>query len=204
LRVILADDHPIVRAGVSRLLEAEGEFSIVAEAADGEEVVRVAAAAAWDVVVLDLSLPGPSSLDLVRRLKQQQPRGRILVLTVHAEDEYALRLMQAGADGYVTKTADPRELIQALRALGRGGKHVSERMASLLLEARAGSAHAGLTNRELEVLVRLAQGRAPSQIAAELDVAASTVSTHIGRIKDKLAVDSIAALVQYAIRNGLV
>jgi DNA-binding NarL/FixJ family response regulator len=204
IHVILADDHAIVRAGVRRVLEAEGDFSVAGEAATSEDLLQVAAKVAWDVLVLDLSLPGPTSLDVIKRLKELRPRGRVAVLTMHPEDEYAIRLMQAGADGYVNKSADPEELVQALRVLDRGGKHVSPRLASLLLEARAGSGHGALTNRELEVLVRIGQGQTPSQIAGELDVAASTVSTHIGRIKEKLGLDSLGSLVQYALKNGLV
>jgi two-component system, NarL family, invasion response regulator UvrY len=204
IHVILADDHGIVRAGVRRMLEAEEDFAVAGEAATGDDLLRVAAKVAWDVVVLDLSLPGPTSLDLIKKVKELRPRGRVAVLTMHPEDEYAIRLMQGGADGYVTKSADPQELVKALRVLDRGGKHVSPRLAALLLEARVGSGHGALTNRELEVLVRVGQGQTPSQIAGELDLAASTVSTHIGRIKEKLALDSLGSLVQYAVRNGLV
>jgi two-component system invasion response regulator UvrY len=178
----------------------------VGEAESGDEVLRRAEEETWDVLVLDLSMPGRSGLDVLGRLKQLKPALRIVVLTMHAEDQYAVRVLRAGADAYLTKGRPTSEIVEAIRAVAAGGKYITPRLGELLLAPR-GSGGSGLTeiltDRELEVLVALAKGSSPSAIAESLAVSPSTVSTHLRAIKTKLAVDSLAALVQQAIKAGL-
>jgi two-component system invasion response regulator UvrY len=206
IRVFLADDHEIVREGVKRIVTRADGMMVVGEAESGDEVLRRAEEETWDVLVLDLSMPGRSGLDVLGRLKQLKPALRIVVLTMHAEDQYAVRVLRAGADAYLTKGRPTSEIVEAIRAVAAGGKYITPRLGELLLAPR-GSGGSGLTeiltDRELEVLVALAKGSSPSAIAESLAVSPSTVSTHLRAIKTKLAVDSLAALVQQAIKAGL-
>ena len=206
IRVFLADDHEIVREGVKRIVTRADGMMVVGEAESGDEVLRRAEEETWDVLVLDLSMPGRSGLDVLGRLKQLKPALRIVVLTMHAEDQYAVRVLRAGADAYLTQGRPTSELVEAIRAVAAGGKYITPRLGELLLAPR-GSGGSGLTeiltDRELEVLVALAKGSSPSAIAESLAVSPSTVSTHLRAIKTKLAVDSLAALVQQAIKAGL-
>lgn len=206
IRVLLADDHEIVREGVKRIVTRAEGMMVVGEAQSGDEVLARAESETWDVLVLDLSMPGRSGLDVITRLKQLRPALRIVVLTMHAEDQYAVRVLRAGADAYLTKGRPTSEIIEAIRAVAGGGKYITPRLGELLLAPR-GSGGSGpnelFTDRELEVLVALAKGASPSAIAESLAVSPSTVSTHLRAIKTKLGVDSLAGLVQYAIKTGL-
>lgn len=206
IRVFLADDHEIVREGVKRIVTRAEGMMVVGEAQSGDEVLTRAESETWDVLVLDLSMPGRSGLDVLTRLKQLKPALRIVVLTMHAEDQYAVRVLRAGADAYLTKGRPTAEVIEAIRVVAAGGKYITPRLGELLLAPR-GSGGSGLTelltDRELEVLVALAKGASPSAIAESLAVSPSTVSTHLRAIKTKLGVESLAALVQHAIKAGL-
>lgn len=206
IRVFIADDHAIVREGVKRVLGSVTGVVVVGEAEDGEEVLRRIEVDDFDVLVLDLSLPGRSGLDVLRAVKAARPRTKVIVLTMHAEDQYAARILRAGADGYLTKGRSPLELVDAIHAVVAGGKYVSPTMAALLLDGGPTEKppHTSLTDREFGVLVALGRGKTPSQIAGELDLSPSTVSTHIGRIKQKLGTQSLGEIVQYALRAGLV
>jgi two-component system invasion response regulator UvrY len=206
IRVFLADDHEIVREGVKRVVMRAPDMAVVGEASDGEEVLARAEKEVWDVLVLDLTLPKRSGLDVLGRLKQRRPSLRIVVLTMHAEDQYAVRILRSGADAYLTKGRPSSELLDAIRAVAGGGKYITPRLGELLLApvGSGGSApHELFTDRELEVLIALARGSSPSAIADQLSVSPSTVSTHLRAIKTKLGAESLAALVQYALRVGL-
>lgn len=207
IRVFLADDHEIVREGVKRIVMRAPDMAVVGEASTGDEVLERAEEDVWDVLVLDLSLPGRSGLDVLTRLKQKRPAMRVVVLTMHAEDQYAVRVLRSGADAYLTKGRPAGEILAAIRTVASGGKYITPHLGELLLAPRGsgGSApHDALTDRELEVLVAVGKGQSPSAIAAALGVSASTVSTHLRAIKTKLGVDSLGALVQYTVRSGLV
>jgi DNA-binding NarL/FixJ family response regulator len=206
IRVFLADDHEIVREGVKRLVMRAPDMAAVGEAASGDEVLERAEKETWDVLVLDLSMPGRSGLDVLTRLKQRRPAMRIVVLTMHAEDQYAVRVLRSGADAYLTKGRPASEILDAIRTVAAGGKYITPHLGELLLAPRGTGSSAGheiLTDRELEVLIALAKGASPSAIAESLDVSPSTVSTHLRAIKTKLGLESLASIVQYAIRAGL-
>jgi DNA-binding NarL/FixJ family response regulator len=206
IRVFLADDHDVVREGVKRLVDAGPDLAVVGEASTGASVLEQARLEAWDVLVLDLSLPDLSGLEVLKQVKVIRPRLHVLVLTMQGEDQYALRILKAGADGYLTKGRPGSEILDAIRTIAAGGKYLTPRLAELLLSTRADSErapHEMLTDREHDVLVMVGRGKTPSAIANELGVSPSTVSTHIQRVKTKLGLESLGQLVQYAVRAGL-
>lgn len=197
-RVFLADDHAIVLQGVRRLLEADPELRVVGEAQSAREVLKLAVDASWDLLVLDLSLPGGGGLEVLARLRQLRPTLRVVVYSMYPEAQYARRALDAGARAYVSKGRHPDELLSALRTVASGGTFVSG-------EAEGGEelGAEALTEREVQVLQLLVEGRSPSQIADELSVSRSTVSTHLGQLKRKLGVTSLPGLVEHALREGL-
>jgi DNA-binding NarL/FixJ family response regulator len=206
IRVFLADDHDVVREGVKRLVDAGPDLAVVGEASTGAAVLEQARLEAWDVLVLDLSLPDLNGLEVLKQVKVIRPRLHVLVLTMQGEDQYALRILKAGADGYLTKGRPGSEILDAIRTIAAGGKYLTPRLAELLLSTRADSErapHEMLTDREHDVLVMVGRGKTPSAIANELGVSPSTVSTHIQRVKTKLGLESLGQLVQYAVRAGL-
>ena len=207
IRVFIADDHAIVREGIKRLLENAANLVVVGEADTGAAAVEKARAEAWDVLVLDLTLPDLNGLEVLKQVKAIRPRLKVLVLTMQAEDQYALRILKAGADGYLTKGRPGDEILEAIRKIAGGGKYLTPRLAELLLSTRPDAErepHEMLTDREHDVLVMIGRGKTPSAVANELGVSPSTVSTHIHRIKTKLGLESVGQLVQYAVRAGLV
>lgn len=206
IRVFIADDHAIVREGVKRLIENESDLVVVGEADTGATVIERAKAEAWDVLVLDLTLPDLNGLEVLKQVKAARPRCRVLILTMQNEDQYALRILKAGADGYLTKGRPGTEILDAIRKIAAGGKYLTPRLAELLLSTRTDAdrePHEMLTDREHDVLVMIGRGKTPSAVANELGLSPSTVSTHISRIKTKLGLDSVGQLVQYAVRAGL-
>jgi DNA-binding NarL/FixJ family response regulator len=205
IRVFLADDHRLFREGVRRILDHEEGIAVVGEASDGTEVVEQAAPGKWDVLVLDLNLPGTPGLDVLRKLRASQPRLAILVLSMYAEDQYAARLLRAGASGYLAKGRSSAELVDAIRKVAAGGRYVTAEVAEHLLDAKSADAppHESLSDREHQVFMLLVQGKSPSDIAGELRVTPSTVSTYIARIKRQLGAQTIGEVVRYASRVGL-
>lgn len=207
IRVFIADDHAVVREGIRALVNSEADMVVVGEAADGDEALARAPELAWEVMLLDLSMPGRAGLDVLVQLKMKLPERRIIVLTMHAEDRYAMRVLRAGADGYLTKGRSSDEILTAIRAVATEGKYLTPRLSAALLDALArggGPPHESLTNRELDVLVMIGRGMTPSDVGAALDLGSSTVSTHLRRIKSKLGLQSNGELVQYALKEGLV
>jgi DNA-binding NarL/FixJ family response regulator len=194
-RVFVADDHAIVLQGVKRLLETDREFKVVGEALNAREVLRLAPDADWDLLVLDLSLPGGGGLEVLARLRQLCPTLRVVVYSMYPEVQYARRALDAGARAYVSKERHPDVLLEALRAAAQGGRFVS---GDASLDASESSE---LTEREQQVLQLLVEERTPAQIATDLSVGRSTVSTHIGQLKKKLGAASIAGLVRLAARD---
>jgi DNA-binding NarL/FixJ family response regulator len=208
ISVVLADDHQLMREGLRRLLEGTPGIRVVAEASDGHEALKVLREHPVDVAVLDLSMPGMPGMDLIRRVKTEFPHVAVLVLTMHAEEQYALRAFRSGASGYLTKDSAADQLVQAIRKVAAGGGYVTpalaERLAIGLNTMREDSLpHASLSDREFEVFRHIVAGRRMTEIADELHLSIKTVSTHKTRILEKMGLDSTAALIRYGFENHL-
>ncbi len=208
IRIFIADDHPIVRQGLRRIVEADAGMVISGEADDAAALLAGLETKATDLVLLDVSMPGGLFLETLRELRDRHPSIRVLALSVHPEDEWAVRALKAGASGYLTKDHSPDQLLDAIRRVYRGGKYVSptlaERLASQLDGGGQRAPHELLSDREFEVMRRLGSGLTVSQIAGELALSTKTVSTYRTRILEKMAVATNADLVRYAARHGLI
>jgi two-component system invasion response regulator UvrY len=208
IRLLIADDHPIVRAGLRRIAEQDRSISVTAEAASGDEALAALETNAVDVVLLDVSMPGTPFTETLQRLRHAHPTVRVLVLSGHPEDQWAVRALRAGASGYLTKDHSPDQLVGAVRRVHRGGRYVSptlaERLAAHLGPAFAGAPHELLSDREFEVLRRLGAGYTVKDVAAELRLSPKTVSTYRTRLMEKLGFASTADLVRYAARHELI
>jgi DNA-binding NarL/FixJ family response regulator len=207
--VFVADDHALVRAGIKQILAEEPDIELVAEADNGNDVLRAVREQAYSVVVLDMSMPGRSGIELIKDLKRLRPSIRLLVLSMHNEDQYAMRAIKAGAHGYVTKTSAPTELITALRRIAAGGIHLKQELVDQLVLSIAEPStevepHARLSDREYQVFLMLAHGQSVTDIAGELFLSSKTISTHKARILQKLGLANLAELIHYAMRQGLV
>jgi DNA-binding NarL/FixJ family response regulator len=207
IRVLIADDHSIFRMGIRRALEAAIDMSVVAEASSGEETLVKAREHRPDVVLLDVSMPGRGGLETAQDLKAGNARVKVLMLTMHPEDQYAVRCLRLGADGYMTKDVAPELMLQAVRKVAAGGKYVSpnlaERLASDLSSPGERPAHEVLSSREFEVLRKIAAGRTTGEIAEELHLSVKTVSTYRTRILEKMNLRTNADIMHYAFRAGL-
>jgi DNA-binding NarL/FixJ family response regulator len=207
IRLLLADDHPIVREGLKRMLSDQRGIEVAAEATQGSEVVAALRQAPFDIVLLDLSMPGRSGIDLVRQIRSEYPKVPILVLTMHQEEQYAVRAIRAGARGYLTKGIGAAELVAAIVKVAGGGVVVSPRVAELLaMEAMPNAdplPHQALSDREFQVFRLLVEGRGVSEIAAQLFLSVKTVSTHKTHILQKMSLASVPDLVRYAMRHRL-
>ena len=210
IRIFIADDHPIVRQGLRRIVAADPGLVVAGEAGDAEELLTAIDRTATDLVLLDVSMPGGPFLDTLQRLRAKHPTVRVLVLSVHPEDQWAVRALRAGASGYLTKDHSPDQLLEAIRRVYRGGKYVSPTLAEHLAKQLDGAGggqrapHELLSDREFEVMRRLGSGLTVSQIATELEISAKTVSTYRTRILEKMSVTTNAELVRYAARHGLI
>ena len=202
IRLLLADDHKIVRDGLKRILAATSDLEVVAEAADGDELLRLVKADDYDVAVVDMSMPGLAGIALIKRLKDEKPKLRILVLSMHGEQQYAARALKAGASGYLNKDSAAEMLVGALRKIAGGGMHIGEAAAASLVAAER-SPHEALSDREFEVLRLLVDGLGPTEIGERLHLSVKTVSTHKTRILEKLGLGSTAELVRYALEHKL-
>jgi two-component system invasion response regulator UvrY len=203
IRVLLVDDHSIVRDGLKRILAATPDLEVAGEAASGEAALALVKANDYDLAMLDMSMPGLSGIDLIKRLKLEKPTLRILVLSMHGEQQYAARALKAGASGYLNKDSAAELLLGALRKIAAGGVHIGEAAAASLLQSGNQPAHETLSDREFEVLRLLVDGLCPTVIGERLHLSVKTVSTHKTRILEKLNVRSTAELVRYAIENRL-
>jgi len=202
-RIVLADDHKIVRDGLKRILAATAELQVVAEAADGDALLRLVKSTDHDVAVVDMSMPGLSGLALIKRLKDEKPKLRVLVLSMHGESQYAARALKAGASGYLNKDSAAEQLVAAIRKIAAGGMHIGEAAAASLVAAKK-SPHETLSDREFEVLRLLVEGLGPTEIGERLHLSVKTISTHKTRILEKLNLGSTAELVRYALEHKLV
>jgi DNA-binding NarL/FixJ family response regulator len=204
IRVVIADDHAIVRSGIRLLLSTSPDFRVVGEAADGHATLRALEETPCDVLILDLSLPRLNGVEVLRRVRAEQPTVRVLVLSMYSEDQYALRLVRDGASGYLSKDRSEDELLDAVRRVARGETYVSPRVAEQALRGEDAGGVAKLSGREMQIFLLVAGGATVSDIAAELDLHASTVSSFLARIRTKLGVRTVGELVAYAHRAGLI
>lgn len=208
IKVLVADDHAVVRRGLRQILAETPDIMVGGEAATAAEVLRLVREQRWSVVVLDISLPGGSGLEILSTLRKECPTLPVLVLTVYSEEQYAVRAIKAGAAGFLTKESAPERLIDAVRKVANGGRWISaelaETLASVLAGEGSGAPHERLSDRELEVLKMLASGKTVSQVAQELSLSVKTVSTHRTRILKKMNMRTNAELTHYAVRSGIV
>lgn len=208
INIVIADDHAIVREGLKRIVSAADGMQVVDEAKDGNEVMQRVRELNFDVLMLDLSMPGRNGMETIKLVRAEKPSIRILVLSMHQELQYAVRAIKSGASGYMTKESAPESLVLAIRKIASGGAYVSAEVAEqLALHAMPGSAalpHENLTEREFEVMQLLAAGGSVTQIAAKLNLSVKTVSTHKANLMQKLALDNPSELIRYAMRHGLV
>jgi DNA-binding NarL/FixJ family response regulator len=208
ISVFIADDHAIVRQGLKQIVSDTADIRLAGEAATGQETLRLVRSEECDVLVLDITMPDISGFDILRALKQELPGLPVLVLSIHAEDQYAVRCLRAGAAGYLTKESAPEELVKAIRQIVAGGKYVSrglaESLAMRLNETSDRPRHETLSDREFQVLQLMGAGKTATEIADALSLSVKTVSTYRGRLLKKLALKSNAEVIQYAIQNRLV
>lgn len=208
IRILIADDHPIVREGLRRILAEHSDMRLVDEAVDGNEVIAKIGTADVDVLLLDVNMPGPGFLNTLRRVTSERPDIRVLVLSVHPEDQFGVRSLRAGAAGYLTKERTPEELVEAIRRVHQGGKYITpalaESMAFHLGTNVEAPPHELLSDREFEVLGMLGSGRSVTEIAAHLTLSPKTVSTYKTRVLEKLKLKNGAALIRYTLEHGLV
>jgi two-component system, NarL family, invasion response regulator UvrY len=208
IRVLIADDHAILRRGLKEILLAEFHDATCGEAGEAQQVLAQVRSHPWDLVILDVSMPGRSGFDLLSDLKQIRPELPVLVLSMHPEDQYGKRVLRAGAAGYMNKETAPEELVKAVRKILGGGRYVSatlaEKLASDLSVDSGRPIHESLSNREFEVLRMIASGKANSQIAEELHLSLTTVSTYRARILEKMGMTTNAELMRYAMQNRLI
>jgi two-component system, NarL family, invasion response regulator UvrY len=208
IRILIADDHPLVRRGLKDTLVRDMAGLICGEADDTQEVLAKVHGDKWDLVILDITMPGRSGLEILGELKRMQPKLPVLVLSMHPEDQYGKRVLRAGASGYMNKESAPEELLKAVHKVLSGGRYVSatlgEKLAAGLNQGTACALHDALSDREFEILRMIASGRTVSQIADTLHLSVNTVSTYRARVLEKLNMTTTPELIHYALRNQLV
>jgi DNA-binding NarL/FixJ family response regulator len=207
-RIAIADDHVLVRRGLAELLREMDDFRVVGEASSGDELLRLVREERVDVVVMDMSMPGPSGLDLVKSIKAEFPKLPILVLSAHPEDQYAVRVVRAGAMGYLTKESAEADLVEAVRRVASGKRYLTQNLAASLLDALDADPdedpHASLSDREYQVLRLIASGMTVGGIAEHLSLSVKTVSTYRSRLLQKMGMSNNSEITRYALENGLV
>ena len=207
IRVVVADDHTIMREGLKRILHGAEDIEVIGEAVDGFETLALVRRGGFDLLLMDLSMPGRSGVDLSRQIKDEAPKLPLLVLTMHEEEQYAVRAIRAGALGYLTKESAGTQLISAIRKVAIGRPYISMEVAEQLaidaMPARQDMPHTSLSDREFEVFNLLVSGKSITEIAEMLHLSVKTVSTHKTRILQKMSSHSLAELVQYAVAHGL-
>jgi DNA-binding NarL/FixJ family response regulator len=207
LRVLIVDDHPIVRQGLKQTLADAADVGEIGEAANGQQALDLVRQGVWDAVVLDIGLPGRGGIEVLKDIKRERPRLPVLILSMHAEDQYAIRVLRAGAAGYLTKETATEKLLEAIRKITAGGRFISAVLAeTLALELTAGATgppHASLSDREFEVLRLIASGLSVGDIADRMSLSVKTVSTYRARILEKMRMKNNAELMQYVLTNRL-
>jgi len=208
LKIVIADDHPLIRKGLKQILGESLYIEKVDEAGDGEELMSLLRKGTYDVVVLDISLPGKDGLELLKDLKHQYPALPVLILSIQPEEQYAIRALRSGASGCLNKASAPEELVAAIRRLAAGGTYITPVVEELLLKDLKRTTgelpHQSLSDREYQVFILLATGKTPSEIADKLSLSVKTVSTYRARLLEKMGLKTNAELTQYAFKHGLI
>ena len=208
LRILIADDHPLFRRGLKQIIAETSDMVVADEAADGREALSKAATGDYDVLLLDITMPFKNGVDVLSQLKNERPTLPVLMLSMHPEEQYAVRALRAGASGYLTKESAPEELVAAIRKVSTGGKYVSaslaERLAAIVQRDGEALPQETLSHREHQVMCLIASGKTVSEAARELSLSVKTISTYRARILEKLKMKNNAELMRYAIKNQLV
>ena len=208
IKILIADDHPIVRQGLRQILSDIPDMEVAGEAVNGQETLEQVRAGGWDVLVLDITMPDRSGFDILKVLKHEQPDLPVLILSIHGEDQLAVRVLKAGASGYLTKENAPAELIKAIRQVVGGGKYISPALAESLAfgldTASERPLHDTLSDREFQVMQMMAGGKTLAEIAETLSLSAKTISTYRTRLLEKMKLKTNAEIIRYALENGLV
>jgi two-component system, NarL family, invasion response regulator UvrY len=207
IKILIADDHAIIRRGLEQIVSEQPDMTVAGEAGNAAEVLDLVRKHKWDVVVLDINMPGRSGLDVLKELKREHPRLPVLVLSIHPEDQYGVRVLKAGAAGYLTKESAPEDLVQAIRKVYRGGKYISASLAETLVFALGTEPdrprHEGLSDREYQIMTMIASGKTVGEIGAELSLSVKTISTYRARVLEKMSMRTNAELTHYVIENQL-
>jgi DNA-binding NarL/FixJ family response regulator len=207
MKVLIADDHAVVRRGLKHILADEYKTLTVGEAENAQKALELARQQEWDVIVLDISMPGRNGLEALKELKQMRPRLPVLILTSHSEEQYAIRVLKAGAAGYMTKESAPEHLIEAIRKVIKGGKYISPVVAEILASTIGTDSekppHENLSDREYQILSLIASGKAVGEIADRLALSVKTISTYRARVLEKMGMKTNAQLTHYFISNNL-
>jgi two-component system invasion response regulator UvrY len=207
IRVIIVDDHPVVRRGLKQIIAAEQGMQVVGEAENAQEAIRVIRRTVCDAVVLDITLPDGSGLDVLGRLKSENPTLPVLIMSIHDEELYALRVLKTGASGYLMKNSIPEELVKAIRKISSGGKYISSSLAERMASEPASPdtpLHEKLSDREFQIMRLIASGKSLKEIGEALCISGKTVSSYRSRILEKMGMKTNADLIGYALKNGLV
>ncbi len=208
IKIIIVDDHAVVRKGLKQIIEDSSDLSVVDEASSGFELLEKLNDNQYDVVLLDISMPGKDGLDTLKDIKVHSPNLPVLIFTVYPEEQYALRVLKSGAAGYINKECAPDELIKAIRKVAQGGKYISPELAEILAGTIGGTGghpdHETLSDREFQVMLMIASGKSVKEIAEDLSLSVNTISTYRNRILEKMNMKNNAEITKYAINNKLV
>ena len=208
IKILIADDHGIIRKGIKQILSRTSDIEVTAEASTGQEALEKIWTSHVDLVILDISLPGRNGLEILKQIKSQKPKLPVLILSMYPEEQYAVRVLRAGASGYLTKESDKNELVEAIRRIAEGKKYITpslaEKLASELEPSNDKALHERLSDREYHILCLIAKGKSSNEIAEELALSVKTVSTHRARVLEKMGMKSNAELTYYAVQSKLV
>ncbi|HOP64522.1 MAG TPA: response regulator transcription factor [Spirochaetota bacterium] len=207
IRIVIADDHEIVRAGLKQIIADDDDMKVTGESNNGENLIELVKKNEYDVVLLDLKMSGLSGIEVIKHIKTIKPELPVIVLSMHAEDQYAVRTIKAGASGYLTKETAGENLVTAIRKVVKGGKYISPTLAETLADTLAGGGvnrpHESLTDREFQVMCMIASGKTVSEIASELFLSVKTISTYRQRLLEKMSMKNNSELTHYVIKNNL-
>ena len=208
IKILIADDHGIISKGIKHILSRTSDIEVTAEAITGQEALEKIWTSHFDLVILDISLPGRNGLEILKQIKSQKPKLPVLILSMYPEEQYAVRVLRAGASGYLTKESDKNELVEAIRRIAEGKKYITpslaEKLASELEPSNDKALHERLSDREYHILCLIAKGKSSNEIAEELALSVKTVSTHRARVLEKMGMKSNAELTYYAVQSKLV
>jgi DNA-binding NarL/FixJ family response regulator len=208
IKILIADDHGIIRKGIKQILSRTSDIEVTAEASTGQEALEKIWTIHFDLVILDISLPGRNGLEILKQIRSQKPKLPVLILSMYPEEQYAVRVLRAGASGYLTKESDKNELVEAIRRIAEGKKYITpslaEKLASELEPSNDKALHERLSDREYHILCLIAKGKSSNEIAEELALSVKTVSTHRARVLEKMGMKSNAELTYYAVQSKLV